>query len=113
MTERAVIDSSVALKWWLDDEEYVDEARGLLNKVITGELELCVPELWYYEILNGITIAVKRGRVPADMARDFIDELLSINITIIPVFPYLSKIHHEAARHNHAVRYDLRRNIGK
>jgi len=27
---RLVIDSSVSLKWWLDDEEYVARARGML-----------------------------------------------------------------------------------
>lgn len=50
MAQRLVADSSVALKWWLDDEQFVDEARIILNKIVAKDLELVVPELWLYDI---------------------------------------------------------------
>ncbi len=55
---RLVIDSSASLKWWLDDEEYVAEARGILKQIHTGIIIPVVPDIWHYEIANGIRTAV-------------------------------------------------------
>lgn len=106
MPKRLVIDSSVALKWWLDDEEYVEEARFLLNEVVTGNIELVVPELWFYEIANGINTAVKRGRISNDTGEEFIEELQSVTATLVPVNSHLSKTYKESAKYNHAI-YDI------
>ena len=106
MPKRVVIDSSVALKWWLDDEEFVDEARFLLNDVVAGEIELVVPELWFYEIANGINTAAKRERISNDMAEDFIEELQSVTATLVPVSSYLTKTYKESTKYSHAI-YDI------
>lgn len=37
---KLIVDSSVSLKWWLDDEEYITESKFLLNKIIEDEVEL-------------------------------------------------------------------------
>lgn len=106
MPKRLVIDSSVALKWWLDDEEFVEEARVLLNELVGGKIELVVPELWLYEIANGINTAVKRGRISNDTGEEFIEELQSITATLVPVNSYLTKTYKESAKYNHAI-YDI------
>lgn len=106
MTKKVVIDSSVALKWWLDDEEFVDEARSLLKEIITGEIELIVPELWFYEITNGINTAVKRERITKEMAKDFIEELKAVTVTLIPAVNHLTKVYEEASKYNYAI-YDM------
>lgn len=106
MAQRLVADSSVALKWWLDDEQFVDEARLILTKVVAKELELMVPELWLYEITNGINIAVKRDRITKELGQEFIEELQSIKITQIPIVSYLQTIYEEAQIYRYAV-YDI------
>jgi predicted nucleic acid-binding protein len=106
MAQRLVADSSVALKWWLDDEQFVDEARLILTKVVAKDLELMVPELWLYEITNGINIAVKRDRITKELGQEFIEELQSIKITQIPIISYLQKIYEEAQIYRYAV-YDI------
>ena len=106
MTQRLVADSSVALKWWLDDEQFVDEARLILNKIIAKDVELVVPELWLYEITNGINIAVKRDRITKELGQEFIEELQSIKITQIPIISYLQTIYEEAQIYKYAV-YDI------
>lgn len=106
MAQRLVADSSVALKWWLDDEQFVDEARLILTKVAANDLELVVPELRLYEIANGINVAVKRGRVAKELGLKFIEELQAIMITQIPIITYLQTIYEEAQIYKYAV-YDI------
>mgnify|MGYP003681942051 CR=1 FL=1 len=60
---RFMIDSSVSLKWWLDDEEYVVEARESLKQIHLGRMTPLVPDLWNYEVANGIKTAVLRKRI--------------------------------------------------
>lgn len=73
---RLVIDSSVSLKWWLDDEEYVTEARESLKEIHAGRIIPIVPDLWHYEVANGIRTAVFRKRINKKQGKVFIDELL-------------------------------------
>lgn len=60
---RVVIDSSVALKWRLRDEEATDQADALLDDFLNGKLVLLSPTLFDYEITNALKVAVVRGRV--------------------------------------------------
>jgi predicted nucleic acid-binding protein len=61
--KQSIIDASVALKWYLPDEEYGDKAMGLLKRYIAGDLELIIPSLIEYELANGLIIACRRGRI--------------------------------------------------
>jgi predicted nucleic acid-binding protein len=48
-----VIDASVGIKWFSsENEEKVKIARSLQEKNISGEIEIIVPDLFFYEILN-------------------------------------------------------------
>ncbi|MBI5213773.1 MAG: type II toxin-antitoxin system VapC family toxin [Nitrospirae bacterium] len=89
---RIVADSSVALKWWLDDEEFIEEAKLLLKKAIAGDIEIVVPELWYCEITNGIIVAVKRNRISEKQGLNFIEELRAIPVKQYQIAPYINKI---------------------
>jgi predicted nucleic acid-binding protein len=57
-----VLDSSLSLVWYLEDEEdpYADTVLGALP----GR-EALVPSLWPYEIANGLWVAERRGRTTA------------------------------------------------
>jgi len=58
-----VINASVILKWHLPDEEYSQKAIGLLDKYISNDLDFIAPSLSEFEVINGLIIAQKRGRV--------------------------------------------------
>lgn len=48
---KAVIDSSVAIKWFVV-EPYSDDARRVLNEYQSGTLSLLAPDLMYAEVGN-------------------------------------------------------------
>ena len=62
MTREIVIDGSAAVPWVLADER-TDHSERLLALVQKREVKLVVPELWHYEILNALSVAVARGRI--------------------------------------------------
>ncbi|MEW5767117.1 MAG: type II toxin-antitoxin system VapC family toxin [bacterium] len=100
MAKRLVVDSSVALKWWLDDEEFVEEARAILKKVAASEIELVVLGLWFYEIANGLNVAVRRQRISSKRGAEFVEELQAIEVTQIPVVSQLGEIFQAAQKYN-------------
>jgi len=48
-----VVDASVVVKWFVE-EEYSREARLLRNAYVDGLLDISVPSLLYYEVLNAL-----------------------------------------------------------
>ncbi len=66
----AVIDASVAVKWFLD-EAHTRAALALQSDFIEGRLTLRVPSLFPYEVLNALTFS-RRFRNPEliEAARD-------------------------------------------
>jgi len=48
-----VIDANVVVKWFIE-ENGSDKARILRDKFIDGEIELIVPSLLYFEVLNAL-----------------------------------------------------------
>jgi len=58
-----VVDASVALKWQFEDEEATDSATQLLKDYVEGNQELVSPTLFAYEVLSGIQVAIRRGRI--------------------------------------------------
>lgn len=75
-----VIDSSVALKWRLSDEEAVAEAGRLLTDFVGGRFNLVVPTLFDYEVANALKVAVLRGRIANQPAREFLAFLNAVDI---------------------------------
>jgi predicted nucleic acid-binding protein len=60
----AVIDASVAAKWFLpaDGETLIDEAFYLLRRYTKGELQLLVPDLFWAELANIFWKAIRQRR---------------------------------------------------
>ena len=48
-----IIDASVVVKWFIEENDS-DKARLLRDKFIDGELELYIPTLLYFEVLNAL-----------------------------------------------------------
>ncbi|MBM4135611.1 MAG: type II toxin-antitoxin system VapC family toxin [Nitrospira sp.] len=103
---RLVVDSSVSLKWWLDDEEFIEESRLLLKKVVDGEIELILPELWYCEVANGITTAVRRNRISEKQGKMFIEELQAIPMEQYNIATHINRIYKDAVKYKYAI-YDM------
>jgi len=70
-----VLDTSVVLTWFFPDE--TDSIKGESQKYVM-QYGAIVPALWYYEVANGLLMAVRRNRiVPADgkMALGLLEKL--------------------------------------
>ena len=94
------MDTSIALKWFLEDESGRAYSLAIL-KAITDDYCPAVPWLWYYEIANTILIQVRRKRIAFEKAvvyLNIIDEML-IDIdppdsSAILQLPQLARTHH-------------------
>lgn len=65
-----VVDASVALKWFLADEEYRDQALEILKQVQAHQVTLQLPSLWLYEAVNGLRSAVLKNRIDETTAKN-------------------------------------------
>ncbi|MEP7339557.1 MAG: type II toxin-antitoxin system VapC family toxin [Acidobacteriota bacterium] len=75
-----VVDASVALKWWLRDEDATAEADQLQSDFLGGQLSLTVPALFDYEIVNTLKMAVVRKRIDEAYALTAITDLIAYEI---------------------------------
>lgn len=75
-----VIDTSVALKWWLRDEEHAAEADELQMEFLCGNLNLIAPTLFDYEVINALKGAVVRKRIDEAYALSAISDLMAYDI---------------------------------
>jgi predicted nucleic acid-binding protein len=55
-----VLDSSMAMALWMDDEEVAD-AEGILAVLVTERV--VVPPIWIFEVANSLAMAARRGRI--------------------------------------------------
>ena len=80
---RYVIDSSVVLKWVLDDEEHIAEARALRDAcLIDGSVEFHAPALLPYELTHAIRNAAVKNRLPEGLAEEALAALLEVPIEL-------------------------------
>jgi predicted nucleic acid-binding protein len=79
---RIVIDASVALKWYLVDEEFSQKALSLLDKYVSNELDILAPSLLEYEVINGLVIARKRGRIQEEKILIAADGFISLELSL-------------------------------
>lgn len=91
---RLVIDASVALKWFLRDEKYGDRALGLLDRFVRGELELVAPSLMVYEVINGLVIAQRRGRIAEERVLNSISGFIDLGITFVDIAGLEARVMH-------------------
>ena len=87
----SVVDASFAGAWILPDENS-EQVVELLAAAIEGEVELAVPDLWSYEVLNLLIVAQRRGRLT--------ERELPIGLSLVQRFPCVFYDHHsQIARH--------------
>jgi predicted nucleic acid-binding protein len=77
-----VIDASVSLKWVLNDEIEVEKALGLRDAFLEGKFEIVAPSLWNYEVIKGVTTAVRRKRMKAVQGAAAVSALIGFGIIL-------------------------------
>lgn len=74
-----VIDASLTLAWYFEDERTL-AVDGLLDRVVREGA--VVPSLWKLEVVNGLQIAIRRRRIDAAYRDDALQQLGRLPITI-------------------------------
>jgi predicted nucleic acid-binding protein len=90
--KNAVIDASVALKWYLADEGQGEKALVLLEGYLKQRIGFLAPHLLLYEVLNGLLLAGRRGRLSNDKIESAIEGFLALGILFKDPSPYYSRI---------------------
>lgn len=68
-----VLDASIALQWFLEDES--DRKYSLLVLSSLSAKRAVVPVLWFYEVGNGLIMAQRRKRIRQSQVDDFLQRL--------------------------------------
>ena len=84
--ERLVIDASVALKWYLADEDLQEEAVGILNSYGQGLIELVAPNILPYEIFNALRMAERLARIEPEITENSFQTFLDLGIELVDPF---------------------------
>jgi predicted nucleic acid-binding protein len=73
-----VLDASLALQWFLEDE--ADRKYSLAVLASLSEKRALVPMLWFYEVGNGLLMAYRRKRIALDQIDGFLVRLKALPI---------------------------------
>jgi len=92
--KRIVIDASVVLKWYLDDEDNGRPALSLLERYVSQELDIIAPSLLGYEVMNGLAIAKKRGRIGEDKLQMAVQGFMDLEISQKHISSFYPKVIH-------------------
>jgi predicted nucleic acid-binding protein len=95
-----VLDTSIALKWFLEDETDRAYSLAILGS-LSDEFRPIVPWLWYYEMANALLIQVHRKRVVFEEVKVFLSLIGEMAIDVdapdkgtILELPHLAREHH-------------------
>lgn len=80
-----VLDASLALQWFLEDEADRKYSLGVLASL--SEKRAVVPLLWFYEVGNGLLMAHRRRRIAQDQIDGFLTRLKNLPIEAAPQAP--------------------------
>lgn len=89
---QVVLDASVVLKWFLVDEENGHKALDLLFRFVSNEIDILAPSLLEYEVVNGLLIARKRGRIEDEKLLAAIEGFIDLGIQLRDLSHFYSKM---------------------
>lgn len=95
--KQIVADASFCGAWVLTDESS-GAAESLLARIISGSVQLVVPALWHYEMLNLLRSAVRRKRLSTEDLDLTVESLERVPMTLedLPGAPARRRILHLA-----------------
>jgi predicted nucleic acid-binding protein len=88
---RYVIDASIVLKWFLRDEADGLSSLAVLERFLTGTVDLIAPALLEFEVINGLRIAGKRGRMSNESIEAAARAFLDLDLRFVPLSFYAEK----------------------
>ena len=103
--ETVVVDSSVAVKWFVV-EPHSDDARKVLDGYKTGDLNLLAPDLINSEIGNLVWKKHRLQGLSASDAQEIIDTFRTIGFRFMPTAVLLDEAYRLAVEHQRTV-YDM------
>ncbi|MDO8673834.1 MAG: type II toxin-antitoxin system VapC family toxin [Dehalococcoidia bacterium] len=84
---RYVVDASVAVKWHLQDEEWVEQSLEVLADFRQGNIRLLSPSILCYELASALLKATRpmagRNRFLVQKAEDSLTQFLSLGVELI------------------------------
>ena len=104
-----VLDASLALQWFLEDEENRKYSLAVLASL--SEKRALVPLLWFYEVGNGLLMACRRKRISLDQVDGFLTRLKALPIEAAEQAP--SEILELPAPSTSSRPHELRRGISR
>jgi len=81
-----VVDASVGLKWCLpqEAEDFIPQARKLLDSFLHEEIDFLVPDLFWVEIGNALWKLLRRKKISRETADSSLAMLDTLEIPTIP-----------------------------
>lgn len=101
---KIVIDSSVVIKWFLDEEDS-DKAQSIYDDHETGTLNLIAPDLMNIEIGNIIWKHVVHRGMSEEDAQDVMDRYIELELNLVPTTELLYEAYKIAVTYKRSV-YD-------
>ena len=91
-----VVDCSVSLPWFLEDErtKFTDQLLEAVDRA-----EYWAPPVWRLEMLNGLMIAERRKRIDRARRIESVDQVARLNVRVDPTLPNVMAIGALAERH--------------
>ena len=82
-----VVDASVALKWYLEDEGDRAPALAILAAWSAGRIEIIAPSIWPLEVANAIRRAVTRKdrQLSKDIGASHVADFLAMGVATIDI----------------------------
>ncbi len=80
--EALVVDASVAVKWYLRDEEMVAQADDLRNRIRDGLAVATAPHLSRHEVARAVAVACRLGRLTREQVEHDLENYLQSGLSI-------------------------------
>ncbi len=90
--KKIIIDASVALKWFLADEENGEKALMLLDTYVSDQMDILAPALLECEVINGLIVAMRKGRVEEGEIFKALEGFAHLKIDLRPITHLYSKV---------------------
>jgi len=99
-----VLDASVGVKWFSGkDEDSLPQALAIRNRHVSGDIQILVPDLFFYEVANAL---VYKKHIPIGEIQSALSSLFSIDLDAVAMNAELMVIAAELARKLKITIYD-------
>lgn len=102
---RVVVDASVVVKWFLNDEQELAAARLLRDDFVSFKTQVLAPALLFCEVGNAFLVAYRMKRMTLKSTRLYLQDFLDISLPTFFLPPILKPAFEFAFRYKLSI-YD-------